>query len=658
MSEQRQSLYEFGPYRLDTTERRLLRDHEPVPLTPKAFETLLVLVERSGHLVMKEELMNALWPDSFVEEANLTHQIWTLRKTLGTSGNGQSYIETVPRLGYRFVGAGEPSGADETLVVERHTLTSIITEEEGQTSDRDEPAPTRAKLLPSGGWKRHLSRKWMMAAAVLLLLVVGALVAVYRPWASRSTRKLEIGAAGQPALRSIAVLPFKAIGGAGDNDEYLSLGLADALITRLGRVREVVVRPTSAVRNYTEVGQDSVEIGRQQGVDAVLVGSYQRAGDRLRLTVQLVRVSDGMTLWSDKFDEKFTDIFSVQDSISERVACDLVTRICGEGAARSIRQKQINVEAYEAYLRGRYFWNKRTKDGYRKAIQYFNRAIEIDPAYAQAYVGLADATYFLGGDSFKGQREALVRGTALLRKAIEIDETLAEPHATLGLLIQNTDWNLSEAQKEFRRAIELNPNYATAHHWYGESLAFMGRYDEGLAEIRRAQELDPLSLAISSDVAKVHYLGRQYDLAIEQAKKTLEIDSNYTMALVWLAFAYSARGQHEEAVEAFHRIQGLEEDPAWMSYLGYIYGKAGRREEAREMLKRLSEVSKRTYVAPDHIMLIHLGLGNRDETFDWLERSIEERNVSMVALKVSSVFDELRPDPRFEAILRRAGFIS
>lgn len=656
MSEQARHLYEFGPFLLDTAERRLLRDGQPVPLSPKAFETLLVLVERSGHLVGKDELMSAVWPDSYVEEANLNHHVWALRKALGDGSNGSRYIETVPRHGYRFaVGVRELTGAGEdALVVEKHTLTRVVTlEDETAEDDRDAIAQVpEQRLLGAGKEKRT---RWKIVAAALCLLAVAGLLALYRPW-QREAAKPEASVLGQPQLNSIAVLPFKAIG-AESEDEYLSLGLADALITRLGNVREIVVRPTSAVRRYTDANQDPATIGRQQGVDAVLDGSFQRQGDRLRLTVQLIRVADGATLWSAQFDERFTDIFSVQDSISERVACDLVTRICGEEAGRPAKQKPVNIEAYEAYLKGRYFWNKRTRDGFRKAVEYFKQAIEIDPTYARAYAGLGDAYGYLGGDDPAAQAESAAKAKAGARRALELDETLGEAHASLGLYAMNNDWDWAEAEKEFKRAIELNPNYATAHQWYGEFLVYMGRFDEAIREIERAHELDPLSLIISTDVAKVYGMARRYDEAIAQYKRTLDVDPDFAEARALLALTYSMKGQHAEAAAELLKVKDLENNPPYLSWLVYAYGQAGRMDEARRVLKRVKDLSKQTYVSPLWMAFAHLGLGEKDQAFAWFEKVFAERSSGGgVTLKVNPFFDSLRPDPRFQDLMRRAGF--
>lgn len=657
MQRRSQRLYEFGPYQLDTTECRLWRNGELVQLTPKAFETLALLVERNGHLVEKDEMMKALWPDNFVEEANLTNNVYALRKILDKEQDGQSYIETVPKRGYRFTASvRELPFTGEELVLERQTRTRIVTEERTDSGKSAEDLHERLSLTAAS--RKSGTRRWraVLVVAALCLLLSAGVLALYSSWSARGGRKAEASAANQPELKSIAVLPFKTIGETSDN-EYLSLGLADALITKLGNVRQIVVRPTSAVRRYTNANQDPLIIGRQQGVDAVLDGSFQRAGDRLRLTVQLIRVSDGATLWSAPFDERVSDIFSMQDSISERVACDLITRLCGEESARRVNQNPNNIEAYQAYLKGRYFWNKRTKDGYKKAVEYFKQAIEIDPAYARAYAGLGDAYYFLNGDDLLAQAESLAKGRAAAKRALELDEMLSEPHATLGLMAMNNDWNWLEAEKEFKRSIELSPNYATAHQWYGEFLAYMGRFDEAITEIKRAHELDPLSLIISTDVAKVYTLARRYDEAIEQYQRALEMDPEFAEAHALLGLTYSVKGLSEEAIGEFHKIKDLENNPAYLCWLVYAYGKAGKRVEAERTLSRIKELSKQTYVSPYWMTYVYAGLGDRDEVFKWLERVFEERaSGGAVSLKVNPLYDSLRADSRYDDLLRRSHF--
>jgi DNA-binding winged helix-turn-helix (wHTH) protein/TolB-like protein/Tfp pilus assembly protein PilF len=669
MSKQPRRLYEFGNYYLDTRERLLMRDGEPVTLTPKVFETLVVLLERRGHLVEKEELMAALWPESYVEESNLTNNVSTLRKTLGKTSDGQRYIETISKRGYRFVASvREISDADDAqLVVERHTFQRVVTNEleetETWTAEALETSVPRRPSATAAVSPAPLPRRRVfpillasIAAAVLLVVLPATISRLSAP--RESARVAPAVAPVKRTLRSIAVLPFKTIGPSGRADtEYLGIGMSDALITRLGNNRQVLVRPTSAVRRYADPLQDPLAAGREQRVETILDGNIQRAGDRIRVTVQLFRTQDGATLWSAKFDERFTDIFALQDSISQQVMNELLVELNPEEQQRLRQRGSDNIEAYQAYLKGLYFWNKRTHDGYQKSVEYFKQAIAIDPDYAEAYVGLGNAASFLGGRDRTSEVEAFNKARAAAKKALELDETLAEAHAALGLVAMNFDWNWTESEKEFRRAIELNPNYATGHQWYGEFLACMGRFDEGIAELKLAQGVDPLSLIINTDLAKAFIFARRYDEAIAQLKRTLEMDSEFEVAHGLLALAYSAKGRHKEAVDELRKIKSAKTDPLYLSYFVYVYATAGRPEEAETALRQLKALAKQTYVSPLNMAVAYTGLGDKDQAFTWLQRVFDERaSGGAISLKVAHVWDQLRSDPRYSAFQQRAGF--
>ena len=662
MDNHSQHLYEFGLFRLDPVERLLLRNGERVPLTPKVFETLVALIEHRGHLIEKEKLIKLVWPDSFVEEANLTNNVSTLRKALGEGESGATYIETIPRVGYRFTAqVREVPRLVTALVVERHSLTRIETEETEEETGNEvvqarasEHKETVARWATFSFGAKPWSRwKAPVAVGAFCLVIAAGALTFSRSWSARDSAKSATPPENAAQLRSIAVLPFRTSGDDAEN-EYLSMGMNEALIARLNSLPQLIVRPPSAVRRYTDA-QDAVSAGREQGVDSVLDGSVQRSGDRIRITVQLQRVRDRAVIWSGQFDERLNDIFAVQDSISRQVAQGLMVKLTDQEQQRLQKGPQKNFEAYQAYLKGRYFWNKRTAEGIRKSLDYFNRAIELDPAYATAYAGLADSYLLVG--AYSPPTETIPKAKAAAGRAIELDETLAEPHATLGLIAENYDWDWAEVERQYRRAIELNPNYATAHHWYGEFLAFMGRYDEGLAEIKRAQELDPLSLAISTDVGKIHYIAREYDRAIEECKKTLEMDGGHDPARLWLSVAYLENGQYEAAVAELRKIKNWEDDPTALAFLGYVHGRAGRKSEAREVLGRLIALSRRAYVSPTLMAFIKIAIGEKDGAFRSLEEVFKERAIGVVALKVDPVFDSLRSDPRFELLLRRAGFV-
>jgi len=493
-------------------------------------------------------------------------------------------------------------------------------------------------------WAESPARAVPLALAACVVLV-GLAFIVYSLWPKQP--------APPAPIKSIAVLPFKPLV-AESRDELLEMGMADTLITRLSNIRQVIVRPMSAVRKYTELEQDAVAVGREQRVDAILEGRIQRSGDKVRVTVRLVKVADEEVLWAGQFDEKFTDIFAVQDSISERVAAALALKLTGEEQKRLTKRYTDNTVAYQLYLKGRYNWNKTTEEGLKKAIDFFNQAIEKDPSYALAYAGLADAYTSLDWYGVLSTKEANPRAKAAAIKALEIDETLAEAHASLAA-VRQYEWDWAGAEREYQRAIGLNPNYAVAHQWYGVYLAYMGRMDEGIAEMTRAQELDPLSLAINAQLGFLFYLARRYDQAIEQCQRTLEMEPGYEEARIYLAWIYVQKGMYEEAIAQYQKLKG--DIPDVLAMLGAAYAVSGQRGKARDVLAELKEISQRRYVPPVFVAAIYTGLGDKDQAFAWLEKAYEDRDESFVGLKVLPLFDPLRSDQRFADLLRRMGLV-
>lgn len=590
MTKQASRLYSFGPFQLDAAGQILLRDGQAIPLKPKVFDLLVVLVENGGRLVRKEELMKRLWPESFVEDSNLAVSICELRKTLGDGRKSHSsYIETVPRRGYRFVPRVSDESGEAAEVTASHS--SLVDASNGDGSVR-------------GG--------------------------------------------------TIAVLPFKSIGATGD--EYLGLGMADALITRLSNLRQITVRPTSSVRKYNG-SQDPVVAGRELGVAWVLDGSVQRSAMRMRATVQLVNVGDGASKWAGKFDDEFDGIFGVEDSISEQVVHALTLKLTEEERALLAKRYTDNTEAYLAYLKGRYCFGKRTKEGLEQGIEYFKRAIAVDPNYALAYSGLADCYSILRIYGPLPSNECLRRGMEAALKALELDDGVAEAHASLGhLCILAWDW--ARAEREFKSAIALNPNYPTAQLWYSVYLRTMGRFDEAMRERRRAVELDPLSLITNSAGGSLLYLARQYDKAIEQLQRTLELEPEFSIAHLHLGLVYEAKGMYREAQAMYEQtaalVGGFTEITGCFGRIAALTGKTENAEEAIEELRRASVKSAAGccyYVAG-----IYAALGNKDQAFNWLERGYAEHEQEMAMLKVDPLVDSLRDDPRFVSLLERLGF--
>ena len=641
--------YEFGPFRLDTLKRRLLRDEQVIPLTPKAFEILSVLLQSGGNLVEKDQLMRQVWPDTFVEEGNLSVHIFALRKALGENGEGQSYIETLPKLGYRFVGSvQEIAPNDAELVVERHRLSRVVVEEEVE-SGSDRVIPAEPLTLAPKDQTTHAAFWRRRSILIIIGLAIGA--AFFGYWWRSSQLKPPASSA---EVRSLAVLPFKTLG-AEAGDQYLGVSLADALITQFGRTQQIIVRPTSTVLKYAENERDPLLVGKTLDVEAVLDGNVQRAGERIRVTVRLLRVSDGVSLWAEKFDERLTDIFALQDSISLRVAQALKV---GDGERLKKRYTE-DPEAYQAYLKGRYFWHKRTDEETRKALAYFREAIDKDPLYALAYSGLAEA--YTTSSYYSGvlPRDAFPKAKAAAERALEIDSTLPEALSTLAYVRFIYDWDFEGSDRDFKRALELNPNYATARFWHGECLIYRGRFEEGIAEIKRAQELDPLSPVFGANLGWAYHMARQYDRAIEQIQKVLEMDGDFPMAYFYLGMAYEQKGMFEKSIAAYKRSTELTGGYPGRLGLGHAYAMSGRPQEAEKILDELEQqVRAGKRVRPTSFAIIYAALNDRDKAFEWLEKAYEERYEGVLYLKYQPYYDNLRSDPRYLDLLRRIGLNS
>ena len=644
MSSLIKQFYAFGPYRLDPASRLLLRDGQPVPLTAKTFDTLLVLIQNNGKVLNKDELLQTIWPDTVVEEANLAVNISTLRKALGESPGEHKFIVTIPGRGYQFVAEVNEWGEEEApLVVEKYTITEALIEEQELAPDEGLPHQPAA-LLPAAKQSSRLRPKLLIGGAAALLIVLGF-------WAV--TARLR-SPARNGQVRSVAVLPFKPLQASGDNS--LGLGLADALITRLGSTGSVIVRPTSAIIKYAASEKSLKEIGAELGVEAVLEGRVQRAQDQLRLTVQLVRVADGTPLWAGSFDEQFTHVFTVQAAISEKVAQSLTLKLTHTQQQRLSKNYTENAAAFQSYIQGQYFWNQRTPESIRRAITHFEQAIADDPSYALAYAGIADchlafatAEILLSG---LAQGEELQRAKVAALKALELDNTLAEAHTALAAVFSSEDDPASF--REFERAIELNPNYATAHNWYALALIGDGRFDEALKKIQRALEIDPLSAAINTNYGMVLYRQRRYDEAVQQLNHSLALNPNFARTHYGIGLVYAQQGRFDEAIKTLERVVALSrESTVALAALAHTYAAAGRRQEAEQIVPRLLERFDRGQASAYYVALAYAGLGQFDQAFAWLAK-LKPTDYSGLLLK-DQAFDALRADPRFAELMRRRG---
>jgi serine/threonine-protein kinase len=522
------------------------------------------------------------------------------------------------------------------------------------------PIVARRVAAPVRVWRwSKRNPKLTVATAVA---ICSALAAAFLFFSQTGQPTQPSASSGLPATtaqsKTIAVLPFKMLD-ADTADEYLGIGLADTLITQIGRVPEIVARPATAVQKYAESqSQDALAAGRELRVEAVLDGTLQRDTDKLHVTARLLRVSDGTLLWSGKFDEQFPKVFEIQDSISQAVARALIPNLSSEDRELLTKRHTDNAEAYRAYLKGRYFWNKRTPAALQQSLAFFRQALDLDPTYASAYAGVADAYTLLVWQEQLPRNEFIARAKAAAIQALELDDTLAEPHATLGYLKFWYDWDFAGAESEFQRAIQLDPDYATAHHWYGESLGLMGRFDDSFKELQLAQEIDPLSAIISTDIGKMFFMARKPDQAVDQLRKTLELDPNYPLAHLFLAVAYNQKGLHEQAIAELGKIVNRAGSRTiFKAVLGFVYAKSGRKDDAVTILNELeNSTSSKQAGSPFEIALVYIGLGDKDQALKWLEKAKAAHDPFLPYVKEDPNFDPLRDESRFTELLRSSRF--
>lgn len=640
--EQAETTYRFGRFEIDTSNRLLLREGRTVALTPKIFDMLLLLVENNGRMVSKDEIMATVWADTFVDETNLTSNISRLRKILHEGG--ADFIETLPKRGYRFNAPIEtPRQPDEVVLTRRVTARIQQTTEETDTDSQIErPSPARQR---NPFWK---NRFFVPATGLVILLAVVLPVLL---WNSRQ-------APPENAMRikSLAILPFKPLV-AEDRNESLEIGMTDTLISKLGS-GETVVRPLSSVRRFANVDQDAVQAGRSLGVDSVLDGSVQRSGDKIRVNVRLIRIADGSALWTGTFDEKFTDIFVVQDAISRKVASALTLQLNGDETTKLEKRYTNNVEAYQLYLRGRYHYFKLTLPEIRKGIDFYQQAIDLDPAYALAYAGMADAyrTLPLAGWSV-ASKDAMPQAKAAATRALELDPNLAEAHIALGWVGFLYDWDWNSAESELKRAIELAPNNADAHRAYAHFFSIVGRHDEAIAEGKRARELDPNSLITNALEAQFLFHAGREDEAIERLQKTLEIEPTFWIAYNTLGRIYIGQERYAEAISVLNKAKELSGGSIVpVTQLGYALAKSGNREKAIATIDELKSMAEKNYVPESSFALIYNGLAEREEALKYLEKSFHKREVQNAFIKIDSRWDWLRDDPRFIDLMKQINF--
>ncbi len=627
----------FGVFELDLRAGELRKHGLKIRIQEQPFQVLAMLVEHAGEVVTREELQKKLWPaDTFVDfDHGLNKAINKTREALGDSSESPRFVETVARRGYRFLADVKHFDAAPVRSPE------LATQPHPAAEARDRPDLAGKLAMP----KHHLPPlAWKISGFALLLLMV-----------SLATWKLHSWNRPSPVIRSLAVLPLESLS-ADASQDYFADGMTDELITDLGQIGALRVISRTSVMAYKGARKPLPQIARELNVEAIIEGTVLRSGNQVRITAQLIQAPTDKHLWAKSYEGDLRDTLALQNQVARAIAEEVRINLTPQEQAVLQNVKVVNPEAYEAYLKGRYFWNKRTAEGFRKAIDYFDQAIAKDPGYAPAYSGLADSYVVLGAWQYAvmDPKEAYPRAQAAAIKALELDNTLGEAHTSLAMSTDMFVWDWEAAEREFKRGLELNPGYATGHQWYAEHLSETGRDTEAIAEIRKAASLDPLSLPIGADVATLLVIARRYDDAIEQGRKTIEINPNYAVTHFVQGMAYEQKQMYRQAIAAFQKaVEFSGGNTAFRSNLAHAYALAGRRNDAVAILNELKDRSKHEFLNPSEIALIYVSLGEQDQAMVWLEKAYEERFDPVIL--TWPAFDPLRTDPRFQNLMRRIG---
>jgi len=632
------SLVRFGTYEVSLESGEVRKAGLKIRVQQQPMKLLEILLEHPGEIVTREELRSRVWPNEnfgdFDQALNIA--IGKLRNAFGDSAENPRFIETLPKRGYRFIADVSVVGVDGPL-----RKPASATEDLSHTDPGTAP---QVAGLPIAAEPRLWSTR---RAIVAVALVLG--ISLLWWWLLRSPGHASTG------IRSLAVLPLENLSGDASQN-YFADGMTDELITDLAQISALRVISRTSVMAYKGVRKPLPQIARELNVDAVVEGTVLRSGDQVRITAQLIEASTDKHLWSHSYEGELRDSLALQNRVASAIADQIRINLTPQEQAALKNIKIVNPEAYESYLKGRYFWNKRTADGLKVALAYFKQAIEEDPKYAQAYSGLAD-TYALLGDwqyAVMPPKEAFPKAKAAAIKALELDSALGEAHNSLAFVLDGFDWDLEAGGREFQRAIELNPGYATAHHWYAWHLSLLGRHDEAIGEMKKAENLDPLSLIINADLAEILVLAHSYDESIQQSRKTIELDPNFALAHNQLAQAYLQKHMNQEAVAELQRaVQLSEGSPTCLANLARAYVVSGKRSEAAKLLSQLKTRSTPAFSYAAEIAMIYASLGDTDQAMAWLEKGYDERFNPGVLLRPG--FDPLRSDPRFQNLLRRIG---
>jgi len=630
----------------------LWKQGRKIKLQEQPCRILAILLEQRGEVVTREELRKRLWSDdTFVDfDHSLNTAIMRLREALSDSSDNPRFIETLPRHGYRFIApieelvSPEPEKAEET-----HSSASL--ESFVHIPESGPAMPLSAGQVTPNIRSRPTASRFAIIIGSLIVILVIALIGVKLRLARQNS-----GVNSQPnQIKSLVVLPFENL--SGDKDQqYFTDGMTDELIAHLAKIRSLRVISRTSSMEYKDTHKPLSQIARDLNVDAVVEGTILRSGNQVRITAELVQVATDRHLWAETYKSELGDVLGLQSQVASAIVNEIRVNLTPEEQQRLTSPRAISGESYENYLKGRYYWNKRSQEGLTKAIEYFQLAIEKDPNYALAYAGLADC-YSIIGSAIVGtvpSQDVAPKAKAAAVKALQLDGTLAEAQTSLATVLFNYDWDWAGAANGFQRSIELNPSYATAYQRYSLYLMAMGRTNESLAQMTRARELDPLSISMNFSLGWRLYMARKYDEAIEQLQNTLEMDPNFALPRMVLGQAYEQKNAYPQALSELQKAVGISHDsPQMLGALGHAYGASGHRSEAEKVLVKLTEQSKKQYVSPFYVAIVYMGLAENDKAVDWLEKAYKDRSNAIVFSKVDPQLDPLRSTPRFQVLLHR-----
>lgn len=630
------SSYEFGPFSLDKSERLLLRDGQAITLTPKAFETLLLLVENCGHVLTKEVMLSRLWPDTFVEEANLTNNISLLRKALGEDSEGQQYIKTVPRVGYRFVAA----------VKQAQECNQAITPSVDVEGRANSGTGASASLIPSARIKRWRLAVGLLVGALLVAILIGVLL--FRGQGESRSSEAQLA-----TIRSLAVLPLANLSGDPSQDYFVD-GMTDELITSLAKIGNLRVISRASAMQYKGLRKPLLDIARELNVDALVDGSVLRSGDRVRISVQLIHGASDSHVWAESYAGDLRDVLALQSGVGRAIANEIRLKLTPQQGLLA-NAAAVKPPALDAYLRGRDYLNhgineddlKQSHELLEKSAGYFEEAVKTDPNFARAYAGLAAAYHWMASS---GLPELFPKSKEAASKALQNDDTLAEAHGSLAFVL-HAEWDWVGSEREYRRAIELDPN--SGHHGYALLLSDLGRHQEAIGEIQLAEKLNPLEIPLKVNMGEIYLFARQYDRAIEQFRQLLNVAPDDPYLHRGLGGAYMFTGMYNKGLAELR--QAVEAKPLDRPLLAWAQALAGNRREAKEILaESLKRLAKGEQTSKRNLALVYAALGDKDQAFIWLEKAYQERS-GLATLKVHPALDSLRSDPRFDGLLRRIG---